>query len=305
MKTEPMADRTGGARVPEFLAECRGRVDAALDAILPPEDEPPVRLHRAMRYPVFAGGKRLRPALLLAAVRCLRGDEERALTAAAALELVHTYSLVHDDLPAMDNDDLRRGRPTCHVAFDDATAILAGDGLLTLAFEALAACDNYSPEVRSALCIELARAAGSRGMIAGQQHDLEAEGRSLNGSELERIHRLKTGAMFRASVVCGGLVAGAGPDAMEALRAYGESIGLAFQIVDDLLDVHGETHELGKTAGKDARANKATFPAVWGEEESRRRAAAAVQSARDAVAPLGDGAVVLVELAGFVTARDR
>lgn len=292
-----MAPEARPVDVSGFLASCRQRVHGALDALLPPEEEPPRALHRAMRYAVFAGGKRLRPALLLSTVRSLGGDEEAALPAAAALELVHTYSLIHDDLPAMDDDALRRGRPTCHVAFDEATAILAGDALLTLAFETLAS--------RPAICAEVARAIGSRGMIAGQIMDLEAEGSSPDARALERIHRLKTGALIRASVACGGLEAGASGQVAEALARYGEAVGLAFQIVDDLLDVEGSTAALGKTAGSDARARKATFPSVLGIQESRRRAAAAVEQARKAVAPLGERGWLLAAVAGCVLVRDR
>jgi geranylgeranyl pyrophosphate synthase len=250
-----------------------------------------------MRYPVFAGGKRLRPALLLATVRSLGGDESAALSPAAALELVHTYSLVHDDLPAMDDDDLRRGMPTCHVAFDEATAVLAGDALLTLAMEVLLPWPDLGAEVAAAI--------GSRGMIAGQALDLESEGADLDGDALERIHRLKTGALITASVVSGALLAGAPAPVRHGLRCYGQSLGLAFQIVDDLLDVEGNTERLGKTAGKDARARKATFPSVWGLDESRRRAAAAVAEARAALAPLEERGALLSDLAEFVLRRDR
>jgi geranylgeranyl pyrophosphate synthase len=288
-----------------FLEEARPRIDAALDALLPGPDEPPQRLHRAMRHPVFAGGKRLRPALLLAAVRCLDGDEEDALVPAAALELVHTYSLVHDDLPAMDDDDLRRGRPTTHVEFDEATAILAGDALLTLAFEALAARGAAPPAVRAALCAELAGAIGSRGMIGGQILDLEAQGSAVDPAALERIHRWKTGALIRASVTCGGVLAGASGAEAAALGRFGAAIGLAFQIVDDLLDAQAGTDVLGKTAGKDARDRKATFPGVLGLDESRRRAEAAVREAQDAIGLLGARGDLLRGLAAFVTARDR
>jgi len=288
-----------------FLEQTRGRVDAALDAILPPADEPPAWLHRAMRHPVFAGGKRLRPALLLAAVRSLGGDEKGALPTAAALELIHTYSLVHDDLPAMDDAAIRRGRPTCHVAFDEATAILVGDALLTLAFELAAAPGAAPAQARAEVIVELARAAGSRGMIAGQLLDLQAEGTRPEGVELERIHRLKTAALIRAAATCGGHLAGATAAEREALAAYGSSVGLAFQIVDDLLDVEGSAAVLGKSAGADAGAGKLTSPAVWGIEASRRRAAEEVERARAALAPLGRRAELLVALAAYVAGRDR
>ena len=292
-------------RIPAFLAEVREKVDRVLHRILPGEDEPPEHLHRAMRYPVFAGGKRLRPALLLAALRSLDGDERRGWHAAAAVELIHTYSLVHDDLPAMDDDDLRRGRPTCHVEFGEATAILVGDALLTRAFELLATLPDVPAGARAAVCAEVAGAAGSHGMIAGQLLDLHAEGSSPDAAQLERIHRLKTGALIRASVTSGGILAGASPGESEALRSFGESLGLAFQIVDDLLDVQGDTQVLGKTAGKDARADKATFPAVWGLEESRRQAEAAAERARSALRPLGERGLLLAGFVEFVLARDR
>ncbi len=283
--------------VTAFFAEARQRVDEELERILPAASVAPEKLHEAMRYPVFAGGKRLRPTLLLATVRSLGGDEGAALSMAAALELVHTYSLVHDDLPAMDDDDLRRGQPTCHVAYDEATAILVGDALLTLAFETMVA----HPEA----CAEVARAIGSRGMIAGQALDLAAAGSDVDGAALERIHRLKTGALIAASVVCGGLLSGASVPVRNALRCYGNELGLAFQIVDDLLDVEGSTEALGKTTGKDARDRKATFPSIWGVEESGRRAQAALAGARDALAVLEDRAGLLGGIADFVLQRDR
>ena len=296
---------SGGDDIRGFLAEIRETVDGTLDRLLPPEDEPPERLHRAMRYTVLGGGKRLRPALLVAALRSLDGDDRVGWNAAAAVEMIHTYSLVHDDLPAMDDDELRRGRPTCHVAFDEATAILAGDALLTQAFEVLASLPDVSTERRAAVAAEIGRAVGSRGMIAGQVLDLEAEGKVPGPEMLERIHLLKTAALIRASVASGGILAGASPEEADALRTFGESIGLAFQIVDDLLDVQGETAVLGKTAGKDARAEKATFPAVFGLEESRRLAEAAAGRAREGLALLGDRGAMLAGLADFVLARDR
>ena len=283
--------------VTAFFAQARQQVDEELGRILPPASLAPQRLHEAMRYPVFAGGKRLRPSLLLATVSSLGGDESAALPVAAALELVHTYSLVHDDLPAMDDDDLRRGQPTCHVAYDEATAILVGDALLTLAFETLAA----HPEA----CAEVARAIGSRGMIAGQALDLAAAGGDVNAALLEDIHRLKTGALISASVVCGGLLSQASEPVRNALRRYGDGLGLAFQIVDDLLDVEGSAEALGKTVGKDVRDGKATFPAVWGVEESRRRAQSAVAGAKEALAVLEDRAGLLADIADFVLQRDR
>ena len=288
-----------------FLEECRSQVDGALDRILPEATTLPERFHRALRYPVFAGGKRLRPALLLAANEACGGDREAALPAAAAIELIHTYSLVHDDLPAMDDDALRRGRATCHVAFDEATAILVGDALLTLAFETLAALPAVVPSIRALVASEIAVAAGSRGMVAGQALDLEAEGEAIDGERLEQIHRLKTGALIRAAVTSGGLLAGAPAAEVAALREFGEAAGLAFQIVDDLLDVEGTEAAIGKTAGKDAQAGKATFPSVWGIPASRQRAAHAAARAQASLAPLGARGDLLRALADFVVARDR
>ena len=283
--------------VAAFFAESRRLVDAELERILPPETCTPSRLHQAMRYPVFAGGKRLRPALLLATVHSLGGEQGPALPVAAALELVHTYSLVHDDLPAMDDDDIRRGRPTCHVAYDEATAILVGDALLTLAFETLAP--------QPSVCAEVARAIGSQGMIAGQALDLAAASGTVGAGRVETIHRLKTGALITASVVCGGLLAGAPAPLQDTLRRYGEAVGLAFQIVDDLLDVEGDPETLGKTPGKDARDGKATFPSQWGVEESRRRAQQAVEHATAQLAGIEDRSGLLAGIAHFVLRRDR
>jgi len=288
-----------------FLEECRLRVDGALDRILPDASTEPSRFHRALRYPVFAGGKRLRPALLLAANQACGGDPEAALPAAAALELIHTYSLVHDDLPAMDDDALRRGRPTCHVAFDEATAILVGDALLTLSFETLATLPAITPAIRAQVASEIAAAAGSRGMVAGQALDLESEGEAIDGARLEQIHRLKTGALIRAAVGSGGLLASASAAELDALRQFGAAAGLACQIVDDLLDVEGTSAAIGKTAGKDARAGKATFPSVWGIPASRQRAAEAAGRAQAALLPLGARGDLLRALADFVVTRDR
>ena len=258
-----------GAAVDALLAEAVTRGDAALGRYLPPESEAPERLHRAMRYSVFAGGKRLRPALVLGACRALGGDETRCAPAMAAVELLHTYTLIHDDLPAMDDDDLRRGRPTCHKAFDEATAILAGDALQTLAFEVVA-------ELGAEAVIVLARAAGSRGVVGGQQDDLDAEGASIdNGpacrARLERIHRGKTAALIRASCELGAIAAGAPADGRSALAAFGEAIGLAFQVADDVLDATATSQQLGKTAGKDAAQGKLTYVAVHGLDAARRR----------------------------------
>jgi geranylgeranyl pyrophosphate synthase len=292
-----------GAAVDALLAEAVARADAALGRWLPAEGEAPERLHRAMRYSVFAGGKRLRPALVLGACRTLGADEARCAPALAAVELLHTYTLVHDDLPAMDDDDLRRGRPTCHKAFDEATAILAGDALQTLAFEVVA-------ELGAEAVIVLARAAGSRGVIGGQQDDLDAEGAPIDAgpacrARLERIHRGKTAALIRASCELGAIAGGAAPEARAALAGFGEAIGLAFQVADDILDATASSQKLGKTAGKDAAQGKLTYVAVYGLDAARREAERLERDALAALAGFGAHAADLTALARFVVRRDH
>ncbi|MCC6862028.1 MAG: polyprenyl synthetase family protein [Bryobacterales bacterium] len=288
----------------EHLAGQRKRVDAELDRLLPSETVPPEMLHRAMRYSIFAGGKRIRPILCLEAARAVSDTAEGVMTAACSLELIHTYSLIHDDLPALDNDDYRRGKPTCHKKFGEAMAILTGDALLTLAFEVLAGVDSARADSRVRLIAELAGAAGTvGGMIAGQVFDLEGEHREPDPLLLESIHRAKTGAMLRASLRLGAICAGADEDQFAALSCYGEHVGLAFQIVDDILDVEESSEGLGKTAGKDAQQHKVTFPAVYGLEASRRMAERERQEAQDALAPFGERAAVLRELAGLIVQR--
>jgi geranylgeranyl diphosphate synthase type II len=248
-------------------------VDAALDRWAPPETQDPPKIHRAMRYSLFAGGKRVRPLLAMAAAEAVTDSAAGVEDAACSLELVHTYSLIHDDLPALDNDDLRRGRKTCHKQFDEATAILAGDALLTLAFEVLARLEGVDAERRIRLVEELATAAGTvGGMIGGQMNDLEGEGQTPSVPLLESIHRAKTGALLRASVRMGAIYARADPEQLAALSRFGQHVGLAFQIVDDILDVEQPSEALGKTAGKDAQQRKITFPAVYGLERSRAMA---------------------------------
>ncbi|RMG28232.1 MAG: (2E,6E)-farnesyl diphosphate synthase [Gammaproteobacteria bacterium] len=288
------------------LAACRARVAAALERLLPPATRPPVRLHEAMRYATLDGGKRIR-AFLVYETGALFGVAPETLDVpAAALELIHAYSLVHDDLPAMDDDHLRRGRPTCHVRFGEAEAILAGDALQTLAFEALAGAPlpGVSPAHRLEMIHVLARAAGSRGMAGGQSLDLAAEGRELDVAELEYLHILKTGALIRAAVRLGLLCApAAGAAERTALDRYAERIGLAFQIQDDILDVRGETAALGKQAGADAARDKATYPALLGLEEAERRARELVAEANRALAPFGDRADLLRRLATYIVTR--
>ena len=283
----------------EYLAGQVKQVDAELDRLVPREDTPPAVIHKAMRYSLFAGGKRIRPVLCLEAARTVTGrDPEGIAEVACPLEMIHTYSLIHDDLPALDNDDLRRGRPTNHKVFGEAMAILAGDALLTLAFEVLGGCGN------ARLVSELASASGTvGGMIGGQVHDLEGERQVPTAELLERIHRAKTGALLRASVRMGAIHAGATEEQLEQLTSYGEHVGLAFQIVDDVLDVEQSSEELGKTAGKDAAQHKITFPAVYGLEESRRMAEQERLRAHKSLEIFGPRAQRLRELADLIVER--
>jgi geranylgeranyl diphosphate synthase, type II len=251
-----------------FFEEDRIAVDAQLERLLPAESVQPSSIHQAMRYSVFAGGKRIRPILCLEAARMFGGDEQHALYPGCAIEFIHTYSLIHDDLPALDNDDLRRGKPTSHKKFGEAIAILAGDGLLTLAFETIAAAP-VAAERRVAMAKEIASAAGTvNGMVSGQVADVESEGKHIEPQMLEYIHRSKTAALIRASVASGALCAGAGADDVARVRRFGETIGWAFQVTDDILDVEESSAALGKTAGKDAAQQKATYPAVFGLERA-------------------------------------
>jgi geranylgeranyl diphosphate synthase, type II len=255
-------------KLPPFFEEDRIAVDAHLERLLPGESVPPPSIHQAMRYSVFAGGKRIRPILCLETARIFEADPAHALFPGCAIEFIHTYSLIHDDLPALDNDDLRRGKPTSHKQFGEATAILAGDGLLTLAFETIAATP-VSAERRVAMVREIATAAGTvNGMVGGQVADLESEGKQVLPDTLEYIHRSKTAALIRASVTSGALCAGASPEDVSRLRRFGETIGWAFQVTDDILDVEESSAALGKTAGKDIAQQKATYPAVFGLERS-------------------------------------
>lgn len=288
----------------QHLSEARRRVDEELEKLLPSAQEYPPSIHQAMRHSVFAGGKRLRPILCLESGKLFHGEEKNLLRVGCALEMIHTYSLIHDDLPALDNDDLRRGKPTCHRVYGEATAILAGDALLTLAFEVLSA-PGYVPEERSARIIhELAHAIGTRGgMVGGQVVDLEAAGRPTDAATLQYIHSAKTGAFMRAAVRCGALCAHAPEDDVSRLTVYGAKIGLAFQIADDLLDVTGSQEQLGKSVGKDGRQQKATYPAVHGVEESQRIASQLVREACAALEPYGDRAQTLREIAQFLITR--
>ena len=300
-----MPDAGSTRDLADIMAERRAQVDAALDGRLPRADEPPPTIHEAMRYSVFAGGKRLRPMLALFGCEAVGGQLDDAMPAAVALELIHTYSLVHDDLPAMDDDDFRRGRPTCHKVYGEAVAILAGDALLTHAFQVLAdPTDMGVPAARRLQIVaEIGAAAGSVGMVGGQTMDIQAEGKALDPATLLTLHSKKTGALLRASLRVGGLAGGADDAAMASLTRYGERLGLAFQIVDDILDIEGSSAEMGKTAGSDLRKHKATYPAVFGLEASRREAARLLAEAREAVRPLGEAATTLLALADFVGRR--
>jgi geranylgeranyl diphosphate synthase, type II len=288
----------------EYMAAEQKAVDAALNRWVPREDQNPATIHRAMRYSLFAGGKRIRPLLAIAASQAVSDGPVGIESCACALEMIHTYSLIHDDLPALDNDDLRRGRPTCHKVFGDAMAILAGDALLTLAFEVLAKLDQTDGSCRIELVRELATASGTvDGMIGGQVNDIEGEGKHPTAHLLESIHRAKTGALLRASVRMGGIYAGADADQLAALTGFGEHVGLAFQMVDDILDVEQSSEALGKTAGKDAAQNKITFPAVYGIERSREMAEEERLAAHLALQPFDDRAQRLRELADLVVRR--
>ncbi|MCZ2155941.1 MAG: polyprenyl synthetase family protein [Bryobacterales bacterium] len=285
-------------------SDLRQLVDRTLDQLVPSEETAPVVIHRAMRYSLMAGGKRIRPLLCMEAARTVSGVVAGAVYPACALEMVHTYSLIHDDLPALDNDDLRRGRPTCHKVFGDAMAILAGDALLTLSFQVLAQTPEATAEIRSRLVEELALAGGTvGGMIGGQVFDLEGEHQEPTAELLESIHRAKTGALLRGSVRMGAIFAGADADQLDALSRFGEHVGLAFQIVDDILDVEQSSEQLGKTAGKDAAQAKITFPAVYGLDASKRMAAEEKVKARDALAMFGDRAENLHRLATLIVER--
>ncbi len=280
------------------------RVDRALDAWLPSESDRPVTLHRAMRYSIFAGGKRLRPALCLAAAEACRGTVARALPAACAVECIHTYSLVHDDLPCMDDDDLRRGRPTSHKVFGEGVAVLAGDALLTFAFALLASAKPTARYDAADGVAELARAAGSRFLVGGQVADLEAENKRSTPAELRFIHRGKTAAMIVASLRLGAMSANATPRELQALSDFGENLGLAFQVVDDILDVTQTSEKLGKSAGKDVASGKTTYPSVMGLDASRKEAARLTRSALRALEPFGARGAFLRALAEKMLRRE-
>jgi geranylgeranyl diphosphate synthase type II len=283
----------------------RPRIESALASSLELDTDCPARLREAMQYSLLAGGKRLRPLLVLSACEACGGDIEAAMPAACAIEMVHTYSLIHDDLPAMDDDKLRRGRPTNHIQFDEATAILAGDGLLTLAFEIIAK-DVKPAEVAAACCADLASAAGTVGMVGGQVADLEAESVPVGDiGKLEAIHRRKTGRLLASALTMGARIAGADTKMLDALGNYGKSVGLAFQIADDLLDISSTSAKMGKGVQKDASHGKLTYPSLLGEEASRDKARELIESACRLIAPLGERGRCLEALAHFVLERDH
>ncbi len=290
-------------KLPAFFEEDRIAVDAHLNRLMPAETVQPPSIHQAMRYSVFAGGKRIRPILCLETARIFDADVSPALYPGCAIEFIHTYSLIHDDLPALDNDDLRRGKPTCHRKFGEAIAILAGDALLTLAFETIAASPAPADR-RVAIITEISTAAGTiHGMVGGQVADLEAEGRPVGPETLEYIHRSKTAALIRASIASGALSAGAPPDDVARLRRFGETIGWTFQVTDDILDVEESSAALGKTAGKDIAQQKATYPAVFGLPRSHEIANELANKAIAELQPFGDRAERLRAIAEFLVLR--
>jgi geranylgeranyl pyrophosphate synthase len=287
-----------------LLAGSRALVEVELNNLLPSPAVAPEKIHQAIRWSVFAGGKRFRPALLLATGQAFGASISELIRTACAFEMVHTYSLIHDDLPSMDDDDLRRGRPTCHVRFDEATAVLAGDALQTLAFKTIAEDERLDAATRIALISELARAAATpEGMVAGQALDMEAETRQVNGAQLEEIHRLKTGALIVAAARCGAMIGRASENELAAVTRYASYLGLLFQITDDFLDVTATAEDLGKTPGKDAQSNKATYPGLYGMEETKAAAVQAHLDACDALDQIDRPTDLLRRIADFILHR--
>jgi len=305
--TKALSERLPSLAIQELdalLAGSRALVEVELNALLPPPNLAPEKVHQAIRWSVFAGGKRFRPALLIAAGQVFNAPVKLLLKTACALEMIHTYSLIHDDLPAMDDDDLRRGRPTCHVRFDEATAILAGDALQTLAFRTISHDEDLDLSTRISLIQELSNAAGTpEGMVGGQALDVEAEARVVSGKELEEIHRRKTGALIIAAARSGAIIAGANELELSAITSYASQLGLLFQITDDLLDVTASVEDLGKTPGKDARSLKATYPGLYGVEETQEAAAHAHQSACAALSQIDRPTETLRRIADFILNR--
>lgn len=291
----------------DYLEQQRQRVEAALDAFLPALDAYPARLMEAMRYSVFAGGKRLRPILTLTAAEAVGGESEAVLPAASALEYIHTYSMIHDDLPAMDDDDYRRGKLTNHKVYGEAMAVLAGDALLTHAFEVLSRpplSERFPADLLQQVSYRIARASGSFGMIGGQVMDIVSEGQAVGLEVLEYIHRHKTAALLTASVTVGGLLGGGTSAQVQALERYGHDVGWAFQIADDLLDVEGDAAVIGKQVGRDAVLEKATYPGILGVEPSRQRATELMQQGIAALADFGPAAERLRQIAAYIVARN-
>lgn len=290
-----------------YLQEKKAFIDEGLTRYLPPEDAFPPILFQAMRYSIFAGGKRIRPILALAAAEAVQGNGEAVLPVACALEMLHTYSLIHDDLPAMDNDDYRRGKLTNHKMFGEAIAILAGDALLTHTFELLTHPDltqSFPPHRVMWVAHEIAKAAGSFGMIGGQVVDIQSEGKQIDLQTMEYIHAHKTGALICVAVRSGGILGGGKPEEIEALNTYGQHIGFAFQVIDDILDIKGQDHLLGKKTGSDVHKKKATFPALLGLEESARCAQQALAKALQALEGFGEHGEALREIARFIVERE-
>jgi geranylgeranyl diphosphate synthase type II len=289
----------------EFLASTRLLIDKELDQLIPKETDDPGRLQSAIRWSVFAGGKRFRPALVLAVGETFGAATDQLLRTACAFEMIHTYSLIHDDLPSMDDDDLRRGRPTCHIKFGEATAILAGDALQALAFQTIAEDETLSAEIRVRIIAELSRAAGTpSGMVSGQALDLDGEAQSVDATALDQIHLQKTGALISAAARCGAIIGGANEAELQAVSEYGRNLGLLFQITDDLLDVTASASAMGKTPGKDARASKATYPAVHGIDATRRQIDIVRRSACGAATSINRPAELLISIVDLIADRE-
>jgi len=304
-KRKSMVSASNTFDLGRYLEKSTEQVNRALDRFLPSERARPATIHQAMRYSLFAGGKRMRPALCLSAAEACGGNVAQALPLACAVECIHTYSLIHDDLPAMDNDDFRRGKPTSHKVYGEGIAILAGDALLTQAFEIAAQCDGWPRYSHSDIVLELSRASGSLQLVAGQVADLEGEGRKTSVSDLKYIHERKTSALLCCSVRLGGMSANCTPTQLKALTDFGYHVGLAFQVIDDILDVTQSSEKLGKTAGKDTTAQKATYPSIVGLNKSRKIAKQLTDKAFASLKPFKRRAVALEALADFLLKRDK
>jgi len=305
MKMGKESSSPGNYDLAAYLAGCASAVNRALDFYIPRASVKPATIHKAMRYSLNAGGKRIRPALVFASAEACGGSQEAALPMACAVECIHTYSLIHDDLPAMDNDDFRRGKPTSHKVFGEGIAILAGDALLTQAFEILARARSTVRYNHSAMVLELARGAGSRQLIAGQVADLEGEGKKISQAQLQYIHECKTSALLTCSCRLGSMSANATAAQLKAVSEFGRHVGLAFQVIDDILDVTQTTEDLGKTAGKDVTAQKATYPAIVGLEKSRQIARQLTDKAFKALKPFGKRAAALEGIATYLLQRQK